>query len=795
MAEAVLFVELVPTTGGVKRGIEKELNGTFDQAEKRGSSVFSKIGGFAKGAALAAAGAAAALAGIAVKGGFDRMLKIEDAQAKLEGLGNSVESVDQIMNSALASVKGTAFGLDTAATVAASAVAAGIKPGQDLEKYLRLTADAATIAGISMDEMGSIMNKVQANGKAMTENLNQLQDRGIPILQWLAEEYGVTAEEMSKMVSQGKVDAATFNRVLEENIGGAALRSGETTRGAWANMLAALSRVGVALLEDVFPYFKQTFNGITVFLDDLTGKIGPFAAVASEKFAVVGDAIKGLFDLLIRGDFTSLLSEVFGWEEDSPMVDFLLDARDAVLELGPAIAGLAGYFTPLGAVLNVLVPLLPMLLPSLIELARVVTDFASAMLPAFVELLGDVATVIGGALVTAIPILASVLGGVADVLGGVLGWLSGMSDLLGPIAVAVLAGAAAFQIWQGAIVLWSSVTKAAAAVQVAFNAVMSANPIMLVVTAIAALVAGLVWFFTQTELGQEIWANLTEAISTAVTWLWESVLQPIFTAIGEIFTWIYEQIIMPVVTGIMLYIGLWAALAQWLWETVLQPVFTAIGEIFTWIYENVIVPIIDGIILYFQAWGAIFTWLYETIIQPVFAAIGAAFTWVYENVIAPIGAAISGAIQFVGDTIHNVFSGIADFVGSAFQAVLSVVRGPVNALIGLVNGIIDGLNSISVDIPDWVPMVGGQTFGLNIPKIPQLEDGALVKARTGGIIANIGEGRYDEVVLPLSPEVLSQVGGGRGGGDINVYPQPGQSEEEIGRAAARYQAQAARRLG
>src|SRR5690606_11812549 len=143
------------------------------------------------------------VAGLAAKGGIYRALNIEDAQAKLKGLGHDVGSVEAIMTDALAAVKGTAFGLDSAATIAASAVAAGIEPGKELEQYLRLTADAATIAGISMEEMGSIMNKVNANGRAMTENLNQLQDRGIPILQWLAEEYGVTTEAMSKMVSDG----------------------------------------------------------------------------------------------------------------------------------------------------------------------------------------------------------------------------------------------------------------------------------------------------------------------------------------------------------------------------------------------------------------------------------------------------------------------------------------------------------------------------------------------------------------------------------------------------------------
>ncbi|MDF2045154.1 tape measure protein [Microbacterium sp. Kw_RZR3] len=849
MAEAVLFVELVPTTTGIKRNVEKELNGTFDTVEKRGSSVFSKIGGFAKGAALAAAGAAATLTGIAVKGGFDRMLKIEDATAKLDGLGHSAESVDQIMGSALAAVRGTAFGLDAAATVAASAVAAGIKPGAELEKYLRLTADAATIAGTSLDEMGAIINKATAGQTVYTDTLNQLQDRGIPILQWLADEYGVTAAAMSKMVSDGKVDAATFRNVIEKNIGGAALRSGETTRGAWANMLAALSRVGVALLENVFPYFKTTFQGITRLLDEMTTRIGPFADKFSALISLmrsgdftaqmreltgweedapvvravmnIRDALTGLFNLLIKGDYTSALRNVFAMEEDSPLTVALLAARDAAVQLGPTVLGLVQQFSPLVVILGILGPLLPTLLPPLVDLATVALNLANVVLPVLVEFLTQVATVVAGVAVSAVPLLVGALNGLGVILGGVVGFLGQFSGLLGPITVAVLAGVVAFKTYAAVMAAWKVVaaayaglqsviiaatygqigatyaqagaSQAAAIAQRLLNAAMTANPIGLIITAIAALVAGLVWFFTQTELGQQIWANVTAAIAAAATWLWENVLQPVFTAIGEIFTWVYENIIMPVVIGIMLYIGLWAAAIQALWEGVLSPVFGLIGEVFTWIYENVILPIVGLIVAQINAWATVITWLYESVIVPVFAALGAAFTFIYENIIAPIAAAIGQAIQFVGDTIHNVFTGIADFVGAAFQATLSVVRGPLNALIGLINSVIDGLNSIQVDIPDWVPLVGGSTFSLGIPNIPQLEDGALVKARAGGVIANIGEGRYDEVVLPLSPSVLSQVGGGSGGGTINVYPQPGQSEEEIGRAAGRYQARQARR--
>ncbi|WP_136043214.1 MULTISPECIES: tape measure protein [unclassified Microbacterium] len=677
MAEAALFVEIVPTTSGVKRAIEKDLNGAFQETEKKGSGVLNKLGGLAKGVGFAAAGAVAAFTGISVAGGFSRAMKIDEAQAKLRGLGNDTKAVETIMGNALAAVQGTSFGLDAAATTAAGAVAAGIAPGAELERVLTSVANAAAAAGVDLSDMGSIYNKVASLGKAQNDVLQQVADRGIPIYQALADQMGVTADEVFKLASAGEIGFAQFESAMSSASGTVAAEMGTTLPGLIDNMMASVSRIGEGLITGIFPQLKDGVAGVT-----------------------------------------SVFKE---WE---------IGAKD----IGAAI----GTF---------------------------VADYG--------------------------PMLVDTLVGIFNAGSAVVGWVQDNVTWLGPLAAAVVGAALAFGAWQAAIGLWSAATKAAVAIQAAFNVVMNANPIMLIVTAIGALVAGLVWFFTQTELGQEIWANFTQFLGEAwanisgfFTAAWENVIQPIFQAIGEVFTWVYENIIMPVVTGIMMYIGLWAALITWLWETVLSPVFAAIGEVFTWIYENVIVPIIDGIILYFQAWGAIFTWLWETIIQPVFAALGEAFTWIYENIIAPVGAAIGAAIQFIGDTIHNVFTGIADFIGAAFQAVLDVVRGPINGLIGLINSVIDGLNSISIDIPDWVPMVGGQTFGLSIPHIPQLEDGALVKARTGGIIANIGEGRYDEMVVPLSPQVLGQLnGGGKGGGTVNVYPQPGMSEETIGRIA------------
>src|SRR5699024_12863086 len=103
------------------------------------------------GVGLAAGGA---LAGSITKG-LGRLTGIENAQAKLAGLGNDAKSVDSIMDNALASVTGTSFGRGEAATTAAGAVASGIEPGQELEGVLKSVANSAAATGTDVAELGS----------------------------------------------------------------------------------------------------------------------------------------------------------------------------------------------------------------------------------------------------------------------------------------------------------------------------------------------------------------------------------------------------------------------------------------------------------------------------------------------------------------------------------------------------------------------------------------------------------------------------------------------------------------
>ncbi|MEU2002070.1 tape measure protein [Rhodococcus sp. NPDC019627] len=365
---ATAYVSLVVDTKKIPGQVKTALSGVEAQADNTGKSVGSKIAS-GLGSTLkvggAAIGAAAGLAiGTALTKGMERVVAIDDAKGKLAGLGHTAEGVATIMDSALKSVKGTAYGLGDAAGIAASAVAAGIKPGEELTKYLSLTGDAATIAGSSLGEMGSIFNKVTTSGKAYTDNLNQLADRGIPIFQWLQEEYGVTADGLSDMVKEGKVDAETFRKVIEENIGGAALESGKTLRGSYENMKAALGRVGAGAIEPFLPMLKSGLGALTQWADKIAPKVKQGAEFVAtgltemgrafqssgasidgpasnfEKFGVkaryVSDGLKGIWSILKDGEFAGS-KLTFGLDENSKAVDILFRIREGAIALWAAI--------------------------------------------------------------------------------------------------------------------------------------------------------------------------------------------------------------------------------------------------------------------------------------------------------------------------------------------------------------------------------------------------------------------------------------------------------------------------
>ena len=335
---AAVYLSIIPETSKIAPGVHKALSGVDKAADASGKSMGSKItaglGGVLKKSAIGVGASAGAALGVGLTKGLGRLNGIEQAEAKLRGLGHSAQGVGSIMDNALASVKGTAFGLEEAGTAAAGAVAAGIKPGQELERTLKIMGDTATIAGTNLQDMGTIFNSVAARGKLQGDDMLQLLSRGVPVLQLLGEELGKTSEEISDMVSKGQVDFETFQSAMERGMSGAALEAGNTVQGAFKNMGAAAGRLGATIAG---PFFRQAaggFAGVTAALDAMNGRVGP--VMADVEAWLVGTAVPAFQRFAESGKAA--------WEAFSGSADFkrIVSETVAALEqMGVAAGGTA----------------------------------------------------------------------------------------------------------------------------------------------------------------------------------------------------------------------------------------------------------------------------------------------------------------------------------------------------------------------------------------------------------------------------------------------------------------------
>lgn len=366
---AVAYVSIVPEVSKIAPGVRQALGDTGKYGDAAGKTLGSKMArgtssALKKGLKVAGLASLGASVGGAISAGLykglGRLTAIEQAEAKLKGLGHSAGSVSTIMGNALASVKGTAFGLEEAASVAASSVAAGIKPGKDLEKTLKLVADASTIAGRDMGSMGTIFNKVIAQGKVQGDELMQLSEAGIPALALLSKQMGKTTTEVSGMIRKGQIDAQTFMDAIGKGMPGAALAAGQTTAGAFKNMGAAAGRLGATLAGPFYHQARDAFSGITTLLDNMDATAQPvmkrfeghirgtlvpalrsMAPEAKTAFTALGDSLS---DVVSAGQLD---------QAKNSAVAVLTGMRDAAIALAPPLLRLVTVAAQVGAAISV----------------------------------------------------------------------------------------------------------------------------------------------------------------------------------------------------------------------------------------------------------------------------------------------------------------------------------------------------------------------------------------------------------------------------------------------------------
>lgn len=757
----VVYVHVEPSGKGFGKSIEGDIGDAVNKASKKSSNtLISKIGGAFGKIGKVGTGAIATIAGgitaLAAKGGFTRALNIENAQAKLKGLGHDSASVTEIMNDALASVKGTAFGLGDAATVAASLSASGVKEGGELTQVLKTVADTAQISGRSLTDIGTIFGSVAARGKLQGDDMLQLMSSGIPVLQMLGKHLNKTSAEVSDMVSDGKIDFQTFADAMQEGLGGAAQSAGTTFTGALANVKAALSRLGETAATPVLNGLRGLFNQAIPLIDAFTAAVKP-------TLEQVGAGLqKGLEQAIPTA--AAFFDKLGKSQTVQQFASYLASLKDDLKELGSSLSGAAGAVwnvisEPLSELYNQAKGQLPAVADGFKTLLHAVSgllDYVSAHADSIIPLAkGITAFVLASKGISAVSAgLKTVSGGlkaISATASGVEKTATAAFDMIGKISAAgsVTGGlkqlAGSFNIVKTAQSAWSAVTKAATAVQLAFSAALDANPIGMLVVAIGAVVAALTWFFTQTETGKRLW----NSFATWFAGIWNQIstaCQPALQAIGTFITQTMSQIQQIWQTGWTLI----TTVLQNVWNTIGPIIMTALTAIITGIqtFTATITPLlqagIQNIQTIFQTAATIISTVWNGLWNTISTVVQGTWT-IITTIISTALAVIQGIIQLALAVVNGNWSAAWSAIQGIASAVWGGIQGVVSAGIGMVSGVVSAACSTIRSV--WAALWNGV--------------GSIVSSVWGGIVGTVSNmvGRVGSVVSGIGGTVRSAVSG------------------------------------
>lgn len=184
-----------------------------------------------------------------------------------------------------------------------------------------------------------------------------------------------------------------------------------------------------------------------------------------------------------------------------------------------------------------------------------------------------------------------------------------------------------------------------------------------------------------------------------------------------------------------------------------------------------------------DAWNAFITWLQSK--SPVLAA----FFQTVGNLVSNLYKSIKDILQGIIDFVAGVFTGdwtkawegVKEIFKGIWNGIVSVVEAAINFIISGVNLLISALNMIHFEIPDWVPLIGGKSFGINIPLVsqvalPRLAEGAVIPPNREflAVLGDQKSGTNIETPLATMVQAFKQAmaeTGGMGGRNITVVMQ------------------------
>lgn len=698
MADYVLSAKGTYDGSNMNGGLDKsasKLSGLKDTAKSVGSQVAgffaTSFGSVGKSIATAIGTVTAGVTTLAATGGMSRALNIEKAQAMFKGMklewGDFYQTIQD-------SVDGTAFGFDTAATAAAQLAASGVAAGSDMEKALNGCVGTAATFSQDLGDLSSIWAKVAANGKLSGEQVAQFTDRGINAISVLSTYLGKSSDEVSAMVTAGKIDFQTFSDAMYASFGDSAKAANESFTGSMANMKAALSKIGQDWMTPLKDSAIPVFNSIRGVLNSCRAALKPLSTAFGEFLGVTYDAQGNL--TRTGGAVEKLCTFLDGLAEKIKGVDLSqlgtggqVAAAALAALAAVSLGGLIGQIPVLGALAN---SLTGGIIPAI---KGVATGFAALSAPAAVA----VAAITAFAAIFAYSMATN-----EAFRNQIIGIASSIASSLAP-AFQSLTGLA--EPLQGLF--------AAAVIVVNSFALALGGLVAAVAPVIATIVSGLVPIIsTVLPVMVEIFSSTMAAIQAVIDAVWPYISAIVTAAMNAI------QAIVTIVLGII----------NQDWGSVWNGIQALASSVWI-IIEN----IVNGGVVFIQAVITNGLALIQSVWDSIWSAIG---DWV-ANLWNTIKSVVQGGINNVKSFISSGLSTVQGLWNSAWSTVQSILN---NAWSGITNGVSSGINSVV----SFVSSIPGRIVGAlgNLGSLLYSAGSSIVSGLLNGIKSTIG-GVYDFV--------------------------------------------------
>ena len=734
---AQAYVQLIPSARGITGKIQSILN---PEASAAGQSAGQSLG----------SSMMATIKKVIVAAGIGKAFKatLDEGAALQQSLGG----IETLFKGSADKVKGYANEAYKTTGLSANAYMENVTgfSASLLQSLGGDTDKAAETANMAMIDMSDNANKMGTSMESIQMAYQGFAKQNYTMLDNLKLGYGGTKQEMQRLLADAekltgvKYDINNLSDVynaihaIQENLditGTTAKEAASTFSGSFESMKAAAQNVlgKLALGENILPSLQALAETTSTFLFDnffpMVGNIlSGLGLVLTEGISQIASQLFGdtfgsaVYDQLSRvtGIFQTFFDMIFGSLSKQDNIDILTmlgfseGAANQIVNIADNIrVTFENIGVVAGNVASIVIDFVGDLLGikdgeqgvNLLGIAfESITGFirdASESLSKFTSWLKDSPLALD-ALKSAVVGITSAWAGYKAVMTVIKG-----IEAIRNATLAITNGLMLAQFVRTGALTAAEAANAAATMGASgafsiFNAVLAANPIGLIVTAVAALVAALIWFFTQTETGQQIWSSFVDWIKQA----WQGIADffvNLWSGISEGASTLWDGVVAAWTAYVETVKAVWGAIGTFfsdLW-TGIQEFASVAWTAITSTVMAIIQPFIDG---FMNIWSNIsdgLTQIWEGI-KMIFQGAWEFIKSIFLGAVLIIIDLVTGNFNQLGTDLSLIWEGIKNGISMIWEGIKTYFSGVVDVIVGYATGVFENFSNVLSTIWEFI---------------------------------------------------------------------------------------------